>query len=65
MKRLRRGAPVGLVLGPLVVPPVWRPRQAGRLLRPLAEIEPAAATAPGPPVPAAWEAAAFAPGAKP
>jgi uncharacterized protein (DUF58 family) len=37
--RLRRGAPVGLVVGPLVVPAVRDPNQAGRLLRPLAEVE--------------------------
>ncbi len=37
--RLRRGAPVGLVVGPLVVPPVRTAKQSGRLLRPLAEVE--------------------------
>ena len=37
--RLRRGAPVGLVVGSVVVPPVREPRQAGRLLRPLAEVQ--------------------------
>lgn len=39
VERLRRHAPVGLVVGPVVVPPVRDPRQAGRLLRPLAEVE--------------------------
>jgi uncharacterized protein (DUF58 family) len=42
VNRLRRGAPVGLVVGPLVVPPAREPRHAGRLLRPLAEVELAA-----------------------
>jgi uncharacterized protein (DUF58 family) len=37
--RLRREAPVGLVVGPTVVPPVRSARQSGRLLRPLAEVE--------------------------
>lgn len=37
--RLRREAPVGLVVGPRVVPPVRDLRQSGRLLRPLAEVE--------------------------
>jgi len=37
--RLRRAAPVGLVVGPIVVPPVRTSRQSGRLLRPLAEVE--------------------------
>ncbi len=45
--RLRREAPVGLVVGPLVVPPVRDARQAGRLLRPLAEVELAAMDADG------------------
>jgi uncharacterized protein (DUF58 family) len=39
VRRLRRMAPVGLVVGPLVVPPVRDPRQSGRLLRILAEVE--------------------------
>jgi uncharacterized protein (DUF58 family) len=38
--RLRRMAPVGLVIASTVVPPVRDPRQSGRLLRPLAEVEP-------------------------
>jgi len=37
--RLRREAPVGLVIGSTVVPPVRTPRQSHRLLRPLAEVE--------------------------
>ncbi len=37
--RLRREAPVGLVVGPMVVEPVRSARQSGRLLRPLAEVE--------------------------
>ena len=46
--RLRREAPVGLVVGPIVVPPVRDARQSGRLLRPLAEVELAAMDADGP-----------------
>jgi len=38
--RLRRMAPVGLVIASTVVPPVRDPRQSGRLLRPLAEVQP-------------------------
>lgn len=38
--RLRRMAPVGLVISSTVVPPVRDPRQSGRLLRPLAEVQP-------------------------
>jgi len=37
--RLRRSAPVGLVVGQTVVPPVRDAGQAARLLRPLAEVE--------------------------
>jgi uncharacterized protein (DUF58 family) len=37
--RLRRMAPVGLVVGQTVVPPVREIGQAARLLRPLAEVE--------------------------
>ena len=37
--RLRRSAPVGLVVGQTVVPPVRDANQAARLLRPLAEVE--------------------------
>jgi len=46
--RLRREAPVGLVVGPIVVPPIRDARQARRLLRPLAEVELAAMDADGP-----------------
>ncbi len=46
--RLRREAPVGLVVGPMVVPPVRMARQSGRLLRPLAEVELAGMDADGP-----------------
>jgi len=46
--RLRREAPVGLVIGPMVVPPVRDARQSGRLLRPLAEVEMAAMDTAGP-----------------
>ncbi len=49
VRRLQRGAPVGLVVGPVVVPPVRDPRQAARLLRPLAEVELCAADS-APPV---------------
>ena len=38
--RLRRMAPVGLVIASSVVPPVRDPRQSGRLLRPFAEVQP-------------------------
>jgi uncharacterized protein (DUF58 family) len=44
VRRLQRGAPVGLVVGSTVVPPVRDPRQAARLLRPLAEVEPVPAS---------------------
>lgn len=37
--RLRREAPVGLVVGPTIAPPVRHLRHSGRLLRPLAEVE--------------------------
>jgi len=40
VRRLQRMAPVGLVVGPLVIPPVRDPRQSRRLLRPLAEVVP-------------------------
>jgi len=46
--RLRRAAPVGLVVGPIVIPPVRSSRQVARLLRPLAEVELAAMDADGP-----------------
>ena len=46
--RLRREAPVGLVVGPIVIPPIRDARQARRLLRPLAEVELAAMDADGP-----------------
>jgi uncharacterized protein (DUF58 family) len=48
VERLRRGAPVGLVVGSVVVPPVREPRQAGRLLRPLAEVRMTPMDAAGP-----------------
>jgi uncharacterized protein (DUF58 family) len=48
VRRLQRGSPVGLVVGPVLVPPVRDPRQVGRLLRPLAEVELAAAGGPAP-----------------
>ncbi len=48
--RLGRGESVGLVVGSTVVPPVRSPARAGRLLRPLAEVEPLAADAPQPAV---------------
>ncbi|HSN56354.1 MAG TPA: DUF58 domain-containing protein [Candidatus Sulfomarinibacteraceae bacterium] len=44
VRRLARGAPVGLIVGPKVVAPVREPRHARRLLRPLAEVELAART---------------------
>jgi uncharacterized protein (DUF58 family) len=43
VRRLREGARVGLVVGPLVVPPVRSIRRAPMLLRPLAEVEPVSA----------------------
>jgi uncharacterized protein (DUF58 family) len=46
--RLRREAPVGLVVGPTVVAPVRNARQAGRLLRTLAEVELTSMAADGP-----------------
>jgi len=46
--RLGREAPVGLVIGPVVIPPVRSGRQAGRLLRPLAEVELKSMAADGP-----------------
>jgi uncharacterized protein (DUF58 family) len=39
VRRLREGVRVGLVVGPLVIPPVRNIRSARMLLRPLAEIE--------------------------
>ena len=48
VERLRREAPVGLVVGPTVVAPVRNARQAGRLLRPLAEVELTSMAADGP-----------------
>ena len=38
--RLREGKPVGLVVGPRVIPPVSSSRRAALLMRPLAEVEP-------------------------
>lgn len=40
VQRLREGVRVGLVVGPLLVPPVRNIRRAPLLLRPLAEVEP-------------------------
>ena len=40
VQRLREGVRVGLVVGPLVIPPVRSVRRALMLLRPLAEVEP-------------------------
>ena len=40
VERVRGGHPVGLVIGPQVIPAVRRRRTAGLLLRPLAEAEP-------------------------
>jgi uncharacterized protein (DUF58 family) len=40
VKRLREGIRVGLVVGPVVVPPVRATRRAPLLLRPLAEVQP-------------------------
>ena len=39
VRRLREGILVGLVVGPIVVPPVRSIRRATMLLRPLAEVE--------------------------
>jgi hypothetical protein len=46
--RLRRDAPVGLVVGSTVIAPVRSARQSGRLLRPLAEVELTSMAADGP-----------------
>jgi hypothetical protein len=43
VRRLERGDPVGLVVGRTGVQPVPSPRLLGRLLRPLAEVQPQAA----------------------
>jgi len=48
VRRLERGEPVGLVVGRTVVPPMPSSRHLGRLLRPLAEVEPQAADGPPP-----------------
>jgi uncharacterized protein (DUF58 family) len=40
LRRLREGVRVGLVIGPLIVPPVRSVRRAPTLLRPLAEVQP-------------------------
>jgi uncharacterized protein (DUF58 family) len=48
VRRLERGESVGLVVGPTVVPPARSSARAGRLLRPLAEVQPLAADGPPP-----------------
>jgi uncharacterized protein (DUF58 family) len=48
VRRLERGEAVGVVVGSTVVLPVRSRAQAGRLLRPLAEVEPQPAAAPPP-----------------
>lgn len=48
VRRLERGEPVGLVVGRTVVQPVPSPRLLGRLLRPLAEVQPQPADSPPP-----------------
>jgi uncharacterized protein (DUF58 family) len=58
--RLRRGAPVGLVVGPTVIPPVRDPRQSHRLLRPLAEVELAETDTDGPAIVAGHAATTYA-----
>lgn len=50
VRRLREGVRVGLVIGPLVVPPVRSLRRAPILLRPLAEVEAVPASGEGPAV---------------
>jgi uncharacterized protein (DUF58 family) len=49
VRRIERGAPVGLVVGTTVVAPVRSPRRVGRLLKPLAEVQPQRSDAPPPP----------------
>lgn len=58
--RVRGGHPVGLVIGPQVVPAVRRRRTAALLLRPLAEAEPEARGGPGPASPEHGRVLAFA-----
>jgi uncharacterized protein (DUF58 family) len=48
VERLENGQAVGLVVGPTVIAPVVGGRQAGRLLRPLAEVEVQPLAAPQP-----------------
>jgi uncharacterized protein (DUF58 family) len=50
VRRLREGVPVGLVMGPTVVPPVRSLHRARILLAPLAEVEPQGPSAPVPAV---------------
>ena len=57
--RLGREAPVGLVVGSDVIPPVRSGRQAGRLLRPLAEVELTSMTADPPADPGRGSVAVF------
>ena len=59
VRRLRRGTPVGLVVGSTLVPPVRDPRQAARLLRPLAEVEPQGPDGATPLVPAHRRSATY------
>jgi hypothetical protein len=48
VRRLERGEAVGLVVGHTVVEPVRSLARAGRILRPLAEVEPLPVDAPPP-----------------
>jgi uncharacterized protein (DUF58 family) len=48
VERVRGGHPVGLVIGPQVIPAVRRRRTAALLLRPLAEAEPEPRYGPAP-----------------
>jgi uncharacterized protein (DUF58 family) len=50
VQRLREGVRVGLVVGPLIVPPVRGVRRAPMLLRPLAEVDATPASGEGPAV---------------
>lgn len=49
VRRLEHGLPVGVVVGGTVVPPERSARRVGRLLRPLAEVQPQRFDAPPPP----------------
>jgi uncharacterized protein (DUF58 family) len=50
VRSLNEGCAVGLVIGSTVIPPVASPGRRGRLLRPLAEVEPMPTDAPPPAV---------------